>query len=185
MVPRTLLWAAAASALLLCAGELGDAALPAIVAPLAARAPLPAAAATAPARCRCQTAAPCPSTPCCSRGAAAPAHASGSSQVSKCVEGPDTADNPRCKRCSPDAARCLECWAGFGLAPSGECVPCNVTSDHGDRCIRCDGEDTSFCLECQPRFGMGGATGEAVLRHASGCAFRKVLAPLLTPSVAC
>lgn len=91
---------------------------------------------------------------------AAVASVSAADASAKCKEDEETADAPRCQRCAPDGSKCLQCWPGNGLSSSGACVPCNVTTEHGDRCIACDGDDPSFCTECRPRFGMGGATGE-------------------------
>lgn len=42
-----------------------------------------------------------------------------------------------------------ECHEAFGPDASGVCVACNVTGDYGDRCVRCDGKDPGFCLECE------------------------------------
>lgn len=122
-------------------------------------APLPPAA-PLPRGDSCATPSP---TPFCRLpgAAAAPARAASDSK-GRCVEDPEDAESPRCRRCSPDAGACLECWQGFGLSSAGECLACNVTSDHGDRCIRCDGEDVSFwprvpaALRPRRRHGCGG-----------------------------
>lgn len=87
------------------------------------------------------------------------AFASDADAGARCKEDAEDAAEPRCQRCAPDGSKCLECWPGNGLSSSGECVVCIVTSEHGDRCVRCNGDDPSFCTACQPRFGMGGATG--------------------------
>lgn len=101
---------------------------------------------------------PSPLPPLPHRAAVAFASAAGAS--ARCQEDAEDAAEPRCQRCAPDGSKCLECWPGNGLSSGGECVACNVTSEHGDRCVRCDGDDPSFCTACQPRFGMGGATGK-------------------------
>lgn len=54
-----------------------------------------------------------------------------------------------CLTCAPDGSG-AECMSPFGLDSSGQCIRCNVTGEHGDRCGRCNSDRPDFCLECAP-----------------------------------
>lgn len=87
--------------------------------------------------------------------------------------------DPACRRCTPDGSRCAECHGPDmaptgplqGLNASGACVRCNVAGEHADRCVRCDGDRPTVCLECVPyhhKFGSSGERGGGggkILRH--------------------
>lgn len=76
--------------------------------------------------------------------------------------------DPACRRCTPDGSRCAECHGPDmaptgplqGLNASGACVRCNVAGEHADRCVRCDGDRPTVCLECVPYHHKFGSSGE-------------------------